>query len=62
MSIAGKCHCVLCEARRAVDVVPVVTSRIDERLYAVASVNAFEGVEPSRLRAAHGLAVRRAAQ
>lgn len=28
-------------------VVPVVTSRIDGRLYAVVSVNAFEGVEPS---------------
>jgi hypothetical protein len=31
-------------------VVPVVTSRIDERVYAVVSVNAFEGVEPSLLR------------
>lgn len=31
-------------------IVPVVTSRIDGRLYAVVSVNAFEGVEPSRLR------------
>lgn len=31
-------------------VVPVVTSRIDGRLYAVVSVNAFEGVDPSRLR------------
>jgi hypothetical protein len=31
-------------------VVPVVTSRIDDRLYAVVSVNAFEGVDPSRLR------------
>ena len=28
-------------------VVPVVTSRIDERLYAVVSVNAFEGVDSS---------------
>src|SRR6476661_1234692 len=28
-------------------IVPVVTSRIDDRLYAVVSVNAFEGVEPS---------------
>jgi len=28
-------------------VVPVVTSRIEGRLYAVVSVNAFEGVEPS---------------
>ena len=31
-------------------VVPVVTSRIDDHLYAVVSVNAFEGVEPSLLR------------
>ena len=31
-------------------VVPVVTSRIDARLYAVVSVNAFEDVEPSLLR------------
>ena len=29
--------------------VPVVTSRIDGRLYAVVSVNAFEGVAPSLL-------------
>jgi hypothetical protein len=27
-----------------------VTSRIDDRLYAVVSVNAFEGVDPSLLR------------
>jgi hypothetical protein len=33
-------------------VVPVVTSRIGGRLYAVASVNAFEGVDPSLLRQA----------
>jgi hypothetical protein len=33
-------------------VVPVVTSRIDGRLYAVVSVNAFEGVAPSLLRRA----------
>ena len=33
-------------------VVPVVTSRIDGGLYAVVSVNAFEGVEPSLLRRA----------
>jgi len=33
-------------------IVPVVTSRIDGRLYAVVSVNAFEGVEPSFLRRA----------
>jgi hypothetical protein len=33
-------------------VVPVVTSRIDDHLYAVVSVNAFEGVDPSLLR--HG--------
>jgi hypothetical protein len=31
-------------------VVPVVTSRIDDHLYAVVSVNAFEGVDPSLLR------------
>ena len=31
-------------------VVPVVTSRIDGRLYAVVSVNALEGIDPSRLR------------
>jgi hypothetical protein len=33
-------------------VVPMVTSRIDGRLYAVVSVNAFEGVDPSLLRRA----------
>lgn len=33
-------------------VVPVVTSRIDNGLYAVVSINAFEGVEPSLLRRA----------
>ncbi len=33
-------------------IVPVVTSEIDGRLYAVVSVSAFEGVEPSRLRRA----------
>ena len=33
-------------------IVPVVTSRIDGRLYAVVSVNAFEGVEPSLIRRA----------
>jgi hypothetical protein len=31
-------------------VVPVVTSRIDERLYAVVNVNAFEALDPSLLR------------
>ena len=36
----------------ACGVVPVVTSRIDGRLYAVVSVNAFENVEPSLLRRA----------
>jgi hypothetical protein len=30
-------------------IVPVVTSRIEGRLYAVVSVNAFEGVDPSLL-------------
>jgi hypothetical protein len=33
-------------------VVPVVTSRIEDRLYAVVSVNAFEGVEPSLVKRA----------
>jgi hypothetical protein len=33
-------------------VVPVVTSRIDAHLYAVVSVNAFDGVDPSLLRRA----------
>ncbi len=33
-------------------VVPVVTSRIDDRLYAVVSVNAFEGIESSLVRRA----------
>jgi hypothetical protein len=32
--------------------VPVVTSRIDGRLYAVVSVNAFEGIDPALLRRA----------
>jgi hypothetical protein len=30
--------------------VPVVTSRIDDRLYAVVNVNTFEGVDPALLR------------
>jgi hypothetical protein len=33
-------------------VVPVVTSRIDGRLYAVVSVNAFDNVDPALLRRA----------
>ena len=33
-------------------IVPLVTSRIDGRLYAVVSVNAFENVEPSLLKRA----------
>ena len=33
-------------------IVPVATSQIDGRLYAVVSVNAFEGVAPSLLRRA----------
>jgi hypothetical protein len=33
-------------------IVPVVTSQIDGQLYAVVSVNAFDGVEPSLLRRA----------
>lgn len=31
-------------------IVPVVTSRIDGRLYAVVSVNAFEGIDPAMIR------------
>src|SRR3954469_9793030 len=31
-------------------IVPWVTSRVDGRVYAVVSVNAFEGVEPGRLK------------
>jgi hypothetical protein len=33
-------------------IVPVVTSQIDDRLYAVVSVNAFENVDPALLRRA----------
>jgi len=33
-------------------VVPLVTSEIDNRLYAVVNVNAFENVDPSWLRRA----------
>jgi hypothetical protein len=33
-------------------IVPLVTSEIDNHLYAVVSVNAFEGVDPSLLRSA----------
>ena len=33
-------------------VVPVVTSLIDGRLYAVVSVNAFEGIDPTMIRRA----------
>ncbi len=33
-------------------IVPVVTSRIDDRLYAVVNVNAFEGIDPSLIRRA----------
>jgi hypothetical protein len=33
-------------------VVPVVTSRIDDHLYAVVSVHAFEGVDPAMLQLA----------
>ena len=36
----------------ACGVVPVVTSEIEGRVYAVVSVRAFEGVEPARIRAA----------
>ncbi len=37
--ICGKCG-----------IVPVVTSTIDDHLYAVVSVNAFENIDPSMLR------------
>ncbi len=33
-------------------IVPLVTSRIEDQLYAVVSVNAFEGVEPSLVKCA----------
>lgn len=33
-------------------IVPVVTSRLDGRLYAVVSVNAFEGIDPAMLKRA----------
>jgi hypothetical protein len=33
-------------------IVPVATSRIDGKVYAVVNVNAFEGIEPSLLRRA----------
>jgi len=33
-------------------IVPVVTSRIDDRVYAVVSVNAFEGLDPALFRRA----------
>jgi hypothetical protein len=36
----------------ACGVVPVVTSRLDGRLYAVVNVNAFESIDPSLLRRA----------
>ncbi len=35
---------------RTCGIVPMVTSRIEGRLYAVVSVNAFEGIDPSRIR------------
>jgi hypothetical protein len=35
---------------RTCGIVPVVTSRIDERLYAVVSVNAFNDVDPAMLK------------
>ena len=63
MLIKGRCHCgniwYAFGTRTAefhicarCGIVPVVTSRIDGRLYAVVSVNAFEGVEPSLIRRA----------
>ena len=41
---AQLCVCARC------GVVPVATSTIDAHLYAVVNVNAFEGVDPARLR------------
>ncbi|GEL74370.1 GFA family protein [Myxococcus virescens] len=35
-------------------VVPVVTSLIDGQLYAVVNVNAFEGIDPARIRRSSG--------
>ncbi len=35
---------------RTCGIVPVITSRIDGRLYAVVSVNAFEDIDPARIR------------
>jgi hypothetical protein len=37
---------------RECGVVPVVTSRLDGKLYAVVSVNAFEGIDPAMVRRA----------
>ena len=45
-------HTALFHACTRCGVVPVVTSEIDGRLYAVVSVNAFDNVEPARLRRA----------
>ncbi len=45
----GTCTALFHVCRRC-GVVPVVTSQIDARLYAVVSVNAFDGVDPSRVR------------
>jgi hypothetical protein len=36
-------------------IVPLVTSLVDDHVYAVVSVNAFEGVDPSLLRHAAGV-------
>ncbi|WP_426749653.1 GFA family protein [Myxococcus sp. Y35] len=36
-------------------IVPVVTSRIDGQLFAVVNVNAFEGVDPARIRRSAGV-------
>lgn len=42
------CFCASC------GVVPLVTSRIQGRLYAVVSVNAFEGLDPARIQTVTG--------
>jgi hypothetical protein len=62
---ARACDCTFCQSRHAFGtesaqflicarcgIVPVVTSRIDDRLYAVVSVNAFENVDPALLKRA----------
>ncbi len=53
---ARACGCSFCLAEFHIcarcGVVPVVTSTLDGRVYAVVSVNAFEGIDPARIRRA----------